>query len=114
LNLKVGQSVWAELPFPDGTMPDGIRPYLVVSVEDDRIGVLVVSSLHGKEHKLLMKSNYEIKNYKPPFNKPVFVKLDSLQYFPVESLSNLELGARGKPLDSDELQEILSKWKRYT
>jgi hypothetical protein len=81
LTLSVGQAVLGNFPFPDGTASEYLRPYLVVFVKPDCAGVLTVSSLHGKEHKLLMPTNYEIKKYDPPFNKPVFVKLDSLKYF---------------------------------
>lgn len=76
MDFAAGQGILGRIPFANGNMPEYDRP--VISVNADYIEVLIISSIKGKERKLLFPSNERLKIYDPPFDKPSFVKLDSL------------------------------------
>jgi len=78
MDFAAGQGILGRIPFANGNMPEYDRPYLVISVNADYIEVLIISSIKGKERKLLFPSNERLKIYDPPSDKPSFVKLDSL------------------------------------
>lgn len=110
--FKAGQGVFGKVRFTDGIMPDYSRPYLIVEACDEEIKVLNVSSLYGKEEKLLMPYNKKIFNFKPPFIKPSFVKLDSLCSVNSDEWCHLKLLDDGKTLDDTEFKEIKGKIKK--
>ena len=104
----VGQGVLCSFEFNSGIKPQYKRPYLIVSVTPTEIGLLVISTIKGKEHKLLFKTNKELINYDPPFKLQSFVKLDSLINIPIEAISGLSPLKGGARLDETELNEILA------
>lgn len=104
--VAVGHGLYGKVRFVDGTMPEYSRTYLVVCVEQDRIGLLNVSSSKGKEHKLLFDTNNKIEKYQPPFLMPSFVKLDSLTFISHRDASSLRLLHNGDKLDREEIQQI--------
>lgn len=107
-NIKIGQAILGKVPFKDGKTPDYARPYLVVRITEEYIFLLVVSSVYGKERKLLMASNKELQNFKPPFAKKTFVKLDSLTKISVSDLDQFRVLHNGEVLNQKELCEIIN------
>ena len=106
--MIVGQGLLGKIKFKDGTFPQYDRPYLVVYVDNSKIGLLNVSSVAGKEHKLAFRSNHLIQKYNPPFIKSSFVKLDSLVYMSHKESQDMYLLSNGQCLLYTELQKILS------
>ena len=109
MHLTPGQVVLTKMiPYPDGTLVQYVaRPFLVVGISETHIETLVISSLQGKQHKALMRSNYVLKRYKPPLLRSSFVKLDSLQRTAIANLSDLRLASNGIKIDENELEIIL-------
>lgn len=101
-----GQGILGKIQFIDGSMPEYDRTYLIVSVNTDSIEVLNVSSIRGKERKLLFPFNERLRLYNPPFWKPSFVKLDSLMQVSLSECSDFFLLSGGARLDMTELQRI--------
>lgn len=114
MNFKVGQAVCGKIRFKDGAMPEYDRTYLVVTVEQDYIEVLNVSSIRGKEHKLLFETNEKINQNWPPFKWPSFVKLDSLTRVPTEDFAKIHVLCGGRQLNSTDLSNILNKLSTST
>lgn len=110
--FKVGQALLGQIPFPDGDFPKYSRPYLIVDVSPDEIGIVTVSSTAGKESKLVLTSNYSLGQYDPPFIKPSFVKLDSFQRIPVTIAIKMKLLNNGRCLNSTDMGYILTHLKR--
>ena len=109
-----GLGLLLRLPFPDNNRLSNRRTFLVIEEDDLKIKLLNVSSIQGKEHKLMFESNKEIIKYKPPFNHRSMVKLDSL--YEVEKcpeLNNTVL-CRSQPIDSSELQSIITAYQNYS
>jgi len=104
--FKEGQGVLGRIPFVDGSIPEYDRPYLIVSVNDNFIEVLNVSSIKGKERKLAFKTNVQLSCYNPPFFKPSFVKLDSLTRVQKSDWNNLKILNNGNTLNQNELNKI--------
>ncbi len=109
MTYRKGQGILGRIRFTDGSMPGYDRTYLIVETGENYIKTLNVSSLRGKEHKLLMPSNIEILNYNPPFLKPSFVKLDSLTKTIVDGHEELRILHGGECLDQNELKNILNE-----
>jgi len=110
--VEVGQGLFGRVQFPDGSMPSYGRPYIVISVDEENVGVLNVSSVAGKEHKLVFSTNKRLVKFNPPFLKASFVKLDSLTYISHDTAASLRVLDGGKKLDSRELQAITDAMKR--
>lgn len=106
--MRIGQGVLGRVPFRDGTMPEYNRTYLVVGLESSGVKLLNVSSLAGKEHKLFFSTNRLIKNYKPPFQKKSFVKLDSLITVSNTQIKSFKLLHGGACLDKEEVNGIIA------
>ena len=107
--LREGQAISAKLPFRNGTIARYNRPYLITKVYNNNdVDLIDVSSIAGKEHKLLFPTNHELSIYNPPFLKPSFVKLDSLRKVDSGMISYALLH-NGAFLDSNELNEIKRK-----
>ncbi len=111
--MKVGQGVLAKIKYKSGTDESKLRPYLIVYVDSDKIKVLIVSSLAGKEHKLAYKSNYRLESFRPPFLRESFVKLDSQQEIDIEVAKKLKILSGGDILNQKDLYEILNRLKHY-
>ena len=111
--LEIGQALFGIARFRDGKMASYKRPFLVVYVDSEKVGLLNVSSTAGKEHKLLYESNRRIINYNPPFKKDSFIKLDSLIYISVEEVNSFTLLCNGEKLNDHELNHILDEYERY-
>ena len=98
--ISKGQGVLGIVRFADGTMPSYDRTYLVVDTDVSGISLLNVSSVAGKERKLLYPTNREIKKFKPPFLKRSFVKLDSLVHITYAEATALKVLHNGASLDA--------------
>ena len=85
---------------------------LVINRDDETntIKMINVSSIKGKEHKLLYDSNIEIKNYKP-LPVPTFAKLDTI--YTIDNFSDLEnfMSFNGAKISDSEMSNI--KLQRY-
>jgi hypothetical protein len=106
--LRIGQGVLGIICFKDGVMPTYPRTFLIVYISTTQVGVLNVSSVAGKEHKLLFPENRPINNYKPPFMKDSFVKMDSLVYITPIEAAQLRILHNGDCLEPNELNEIIN------
>lgn len=106
--VRVGQGVLGRIRFQDGIFPEYLRTFLVVFVSTEQIGLINVSSVAGKEHKLLYPANKYLIKYNPPFKKESFVKLDSLTYISVSETTNLKTLCHGACLDTEELSKIIN------
>ena len=105
---QVGQGILGKIMFRDGIMPQYNRTYLIVGVDNNNISVLNVSSIQGKENKVMYRTNHVLNNYNPPFRKPSFVKLDSLTVVSESYVnSNCRLLSNGQPLLYSELNTII-------
>jgi hypothetical protein len=113
--FEVGQGILGKLKFVDGTIPDKNRTYIIVDVSEDgqKIKVLNVSSVKGKEHKLAFPYNLRINRYNPPFLKDSFVKLDSLTEVDSSDFSSIIILNNGNKLDSDEMDTIIQRLSAY-
>jgi len=103
----IGQGLYGKIRFVDGVFPAYDRTYLVVETYADKIGVLNVSSVKGKEYKLLFPTNKLINKHYPPFLLKSFVKVDSLVHVPNAEASKMLLLDNGNLLDSAELSKII-------
>ena len=104
--LREGQGVYGRITFVDGVFPEYDRTYLVVSVSDENVGVLNISSAIGKAASLLLPTNRYINNHYPPFLKKSFVKLDSYVRITIDEALSLRVLANGETLDDRELDAI--------
>lgn len=104
--IQIGQGVLGRIQFRDGNAPEYPRPYLVVFVSATQVGLLNVSSVLGKEHKLLFSTNKHLMKYDPPFQKDSFVKLDSLVYVDLTVAVTFRILHNGDSLDQGELKSI--------
>ena len=111
---RVGQGLLGKVRFVDGSFPEYNRPYLIVSVKDNEIGVLNISSAIDKGDKLLFSENRYINKHFPPFPRKSFVKLDSLVRISVDYANSMKIMADGALLDLAELNGILRDLKKIT
>jgi hypothetical protein len=116
MKIKQGVGIRIQSCFADGTVCPYKRPFLIIEFDstNGKIKMLNVSSVLGKERKLLFKSNRLIKKYKPPFVDPSFVKLDEL--YEVQYFSNLEKSIvhNAEVLDNVEMADILDEFHLYS
>lgn len=100
-------------PILDGMATGNKKRYmLVINCDDENniIEMINVSSVKGKEHKLLYDSNIEIKNYNP-LPVPTFAKLDTL--YTIDNFSDLSncISFNGTKINNSEITNI--KLERY-
>lgn len=109
-----GNGLLLKIPYADGEPPDKQRTFLVINIDKEVVELLNVSSItREKVRKLLWPSNEILKVFRPPFERPSFVKLDSLYRIKLfEELKYLVL-ADGQPLDPGELKRIKEKFQKY-
>ena len=93
----------------DGEMPNKDRPYLIVAVGQSSIQTIDVSTIKNKEWKAGSYHNYILNSFNPPFQRPSFVKIDSLQTVEISKCANMRLLCGGASLDLTELKTIKSK-----
>lgn len=105
-SLTEGNGVFGKLTFKDGKFPHYDRPYLIVKLQEESYGLVVVSSTLGKEHKLHKYGNKVLTNFKPPFKEPSFVKIDSYVEYAFLTVESLKLLSNGQTLESSELKAI--------
>lgn len=113
MKIEEGQILKFIPPLLDGNSQENKKRYmLVINCDDENnlIKMLNVSSLKGKEHKLIYDSNLEIKDYSP-LPVPTFVKLDTM--YMIDNFSDLQnfISFNGVKLDNEELSNI--KLQRY-
>lgn len=68
--------------------------------------MLNISTVAGKESKLLLVENKLINKHRPPFLKRSFVKLDSLTHISIQEAQAMRLLDNGQTLDAGELYSI--------
>ncbi len=100
-------------PQLDGDSFNNKKRYMLVlesDFESNTLRMINVSSIKGKEHKLLYDSNLEIKNYFP-LPVPTFAKIDTI--YMIDNFENLQnfISFNGLKLDAGELENI--KLERY-
>ena len=100
-------------PILDGMSEGSKKRYmLVINCDDENniIEMINVSSVKGKEHKLLYDSNIEIKNYNP-LPVPTFAKLDTL--YTIDNFKDLSncISFNGIKITNSEIANI--KLERY-
>lgn len=116
MNIHPGQGVAVILPwFADGATGGYKRTLLVISIDTvlNQFSLLNVSTIKDKEHKLQLPSNEPLKTYKPPFNRPSFVKLDvvyTIDYFLDFNKAIFKSGA----LPPSELTRIVTLYNQYS
>lgn len=115
MNIVPGQALLLQMTYADGQPCSYKRTFLVVDTDlvQNKVILLNVSSVAGKVRKVSFPSNRLISNYRPPFDKPSFVKLDSIyeiHYF--SEIDNAVLH-NGNPLDSGELTNIRTAFESY-
>ena len=109
MTYKEGQALWGQVSFSNGQAPAYNRPYLIVTVLTDKIGIVDISTVQGKEKKLLYKTNYHISQYNPPLFKDSFAKLDSYRLIPLYTANRLKVMDGGKTLNQSDLTAIKNK-----
>jgi hypothetical protein len=111
VNISVGSGLYLQIPyFIDGGPCDSPRTFLVIGIDSatNVITALNVSSVEGKEEKLLYSTNHKIEKYNPPFKKSSFVKLDAV--YEIEYFTEIEKAIfRSGVLCKEEMSIILSK-----
>ena len=109
--FSVGQGLFGRINYIDGSYPEYDRPYLIIGVSNDKIGLLDVSSVKGKETKLLLQSNKLLNHYNPPFPRRSFVLLDSYREISINEASTLYILSNGETIDRSELRAIENAMK---
>ena len=113
MKIEEGQFLKFIPPILDGNSDSNKKRYMLIlncDEENNTIEMVNVSSIKGKEYKLLYDSNIEIKNYNP-LPVPTFVKLDTL--YTVDNFSDLQkfISFNGTKISNSEISNI--KLQRY-
>lgn len=111
--IIAGQGLLLRLPFADGGEANYPRTFLVTQLEGNAVCLLNVSSVSGKERKLLFPSNKNINYYHPPFMRPSFVKLDALYILEYFQLLDTKVLANGETIDPIELTNLVTAFNTY-
>jgi len=113
MNIVEGHVLVLNLPFANGTPCKYKRPFLVINKYDNILELLNVSSIKGKEKKLLYPSNEKIKKYFPPLDYPSFIKKDEL--YIIDSFPELasSIYKRRDPIQTTELSRLVEKYLVY-
>lgn len=111
--MAYGKGFLLQLPFADNGLLSSPRTFLQIGEKDNYIHLLNVSTIGDKKHKLLMKSNEILYNYRPPFLRKSMVKLDAI--YKVEKCKILTtcLLHHGQALNQLELSRIINKFNDY-
>jgi hypothetical protein len=115
MNIVPGNGIVLIVPrFINGNPNIYPRPFLVIDADSaqNTVSLLGVSSIKGKEHKLLYPSSIPLKAFNPPFDVPSYAKMHELyvcEYFK-------GLGVMVSPsgtLNVTELQSIIDKFNIF-
>ena len=85
---------------------------MISNNKENYIEMINISSVKGKEHKMIYIGNYRLNDFKP-FKEPSFAKADTLyriEYFP-ELEDYISFG--GEKLNEIDFNNILLERKRY-
>ena len=110
---KVGCGILLKLDFADGGICDKERTFLIIDQIDDKLHLLNISSVKGKEWKLGYKSNKEIKRFKPPFLKYSFAKLDALYIISAGDYLEQKILFNKRKMFPAQLEEIKNTFYNY-
>lgn len=109
-----GQGLLIKGQFANGEYCKYERPFLIISVSNTTVSALNVSSLKGKEKKLMIASNKRIFPYKPPFILPSFVKLDELYHFELFPQLDQFLVMNGKGMPPESINNVITNFHQYS
>lgn len=111
---NIGLGLLLRLPFADNGVLSGKRTFLVIDEEEHYILLLNVSSIRGKERKLLWPSNEEIQKYNPPFRVASMLKLNAL--YKVEKCAEISscILCQNQSLDTNEFNRLRQKYYDYS
>lgn len=107
-----GQGLWIKGFHANGAVSKS-RPFLIIDITQNTLIALNVSSLRGKERKLLIPSNKKLKIYNPPFPHSSFVKLDELYIIDYFSEIGNAIMDRGRTLDAQMLDKVRTWHSNY-
>lgn len=75
--IEKGQVINILPPILDDNIASDKRRYMIILYKDNEyIDLINVSSVKGKEHKLLRRENYRLTDF-TPFKEPSFAKTDT-------------------------------------
>ncbi len=113
MTIVPGHVLALSLPFANGTPCNYKRPFLVIDKNENTLDLLNVSSVRGKERKLLFPSNEKINDFNPPLDQPSFIKMDEL--YTIEFFTDLykSIYKRRPPINPPELSRLTNKYMKY-
>lgn len=110
--IEKGQILNFNPPKLDGNFVSDKRRYMVITNDNERLEMINISSLKGKERKLMFLGNIKLYN-REPFLAPSFAKVDTtykIEYFP-ELEEFISFG--GKKLNKEDFNNILLEREEY-
>lgn len=115
MNIEEGHLLRFIPPILDGNVFDNKKRYMLVINYDNQnniIKMINISSIKGKEHKLLYDSNIEIKEYMP-LPVPTFAKLDTL--YTIDNFEGLQnfISFDGEKMSESEMSNIKLQRFKY-
>ena len=110
--IEKGQILNFNPPKLDGNFVSDKRRYMVITNDNEELEMINISSLKGKERKLMFPGNIKLYN-REPFLAPSFAKVDTIykmEYFP-----KLEefISFGGEKLNEEDFNNILSEREKY-
>lgn len=99
-------------PKLDGDFVSDKRRYMVITDDNEELEMINISSLKGKERKLMFPGNIKLYN-REPFLAPSFAKIDTIykiEYFP-ELEEFISFG--GEKLNEEDFKTILLEKDKY-
>lgn len=106
-----GQVLLLKIRFAKGTVSKLARLLLIIEVTDNQIFALNVSTVQGKEHKLLFPSTCNIRKFNPPFDHASFVSFNEL--YAIELFDSFHPRVLGQTVDVNELRTIQEAFDEY-
>lgn len=113
MSIVEGHVIVLSLPFANGNPCTYKRPFLVIEKTNSILKLLNISSIEGKEHKLLFPSNVIIREYNPPLDYPSFLKLDELYVIDYFDELIRAIYKRRPPLNTNEFNRLLDRFSNY-
>lgn len=110
--IEKGQILNFNPPKLDGNVVSDKRRYMVITNDNEKLEMINISSLKGKERKLMFSGNVKLYN-REPFLAPSFARVDTVyktEYFP-----KLEefISFGGEKLNKEDFNNILLERERY-
>lgn len=109
----VGQGVFIKLDFADGGKCEYARTFLIINKIDNKLHLINVSSIKGKEWKLGFNSNKQMNNSNPPFLKKSFAKLDALYIVPDSEFIDQKILCNKRRIHPIELKDIINHHNKF-